>query len=72
MSSLITLDSCFDILDYFHEITLLMTCMTSLKKISKNLGTCILDLFLMLKYNHLGYCFSILLDHAYVNKHDLI
>ena len=25
----------------------------------------------MLKYNYL-YCFSVLLDHAYINKHDLI
>ena len=45
--------------------------MTALKKISKNLGTCILDLFLLLKYNYL-HCFNILLDHAYINKHDLI
>ena len=45
--------------------------MTELKKISKNLGTSILDLFLMLKYNY-KHCFSVLLDHAYINKHDLI
>ena len=32
-------------------------------KVSKNLGACILDLALMLKYNYL-HCFSILLDHA--------
>ena len=45
--------------------------MTELKKITNNLGTYILDLFLMLKYNYL-HCFSILLDHALINKHDLI
>ena len=45
--------------------------MTELKKITNNLGTCILDLFLMLKYNYL-HCFSILLDHALINKYDLI
>ena len=45
--------------------------MTALKQISKNLGSCILDLFFMLKYNYL-HCFSIILDHAYINKHDLI
>ena len=33
--------------------------------------SCILDLLFMLKYNYL-HCFSILLDHAYINKHDLI
>ena len=66
MSSLIKLDSFFDILDYIH-----VDDMTALKKISKNLGTCILDILIMLKYNYL-HCFSILLDHAYINKHDLI
>ncbi len=43
MSSLIKLDSFFDILDYIH-----VDDMTALKKISKNLGTCILDILLML------------------------
>ena len=45
--------------------------MTELNFFSKSLETSILDVFLMLKYNYL-HCFSVLLDHAYINKHDLI